>query len=171
MSRVFLYLFRFAVIVLGFFAAALAASAFLHLLYLGAAGQGAQALAFEGMEPLALSVPLVALILANFAFLPALPVILIAELTGRRDWLFHALGGAVVTVLAVALSWSMDLSAWREFGEGAPTTDSVLRDPQFVLLLLGAGMTGGIAYWLIAGRSAGLWRLSAVATTPGQSES
>ena len=102
MSRVFLYLFRFAVIVLGFFAAALAASAFLHLLYLGAAGQGAQALAFEGMEPLALSVPLVALVLANFAFLPALAVILIAELTGRRDWLFHALGGAVVTVLAVA---------------------------------------------------------------------
>ena len=171
MSRVFLYLFRFAVIVLGFFAAALAASAFLHLLYLGAAGQGAQALAFEGMEPLALSVPLVALVLANFAFLPALAVILIAELTGRRDWLFHALGGAVVTVLAVALSWSMDLSAWREFGEGAPTTDSVLRDPQFLLLLLGAGMTGGIAYWLIAGRSAGLWRLSAVDTTPGQSES
>ena len=82
-----------------------------------------QALAFEGMEPLALSFPLVALVLANFSFLPALPVILIAELTGRRDWLFHALGGAVVTVLAVALSWSMDLSAWRRVGEGAPATD------------------------------------------------
>lgn len=160
MTRVFLYLFRFTAIVLGFCAAALAASAFLHLLYLGAAGQGAQALAWEGMEPLAFSLPLVALVIANFAFLPALPVILVAELTGRRDWLFYALSGALIAVVVAALSWSLGFPAWREFGDGASANGSLFGDPQFVLLLVGAGMTGGIAYWVVAGRRAGSWRFN-----------
>lgn len=164
MTRVFLYLFRFTAIVFGFCAAALAASAFLHVLYLGAAGQGAQALAWEGMEPLALSVPLVALVIANFAFLPALPVILVAELTGRRDWLFYALVGALISVVVAALSWSLECPPWTEFRDSTSATDSLFGDPQFVLLLVGAGMTGGIAYWLIAGRSAGLWRFDAQGT-------
>ncbi len=39
------------------------------------------------------SIPFVALFVAYFAFIPAVPAIVIAEILGKRDWLFYALAG------------------------------------------------------------------------------
>ena len=33
-----------------------------------------------------------------------------------------------------------------------------MRDPRFWAAMLGGGISGGIAYWLVAGRLAGNWR-------------
>ena len=49
-----------------------------------------------------LDLPFVALFVAYFAFVPAVVVMLLAELLGKRDWLFHALSGGVVALL---LDW------------------------------------------------------------------
>jgi hypothetical protein len=87
MGRIFAYLLRFAVILVGFVAAVLAASAFIHLLFLGSAG-----FLEEDVRPVAgaamlFSVPFVALFVAYFVFVPSVIAIGVAELLGRRDWL------------------------------------------------------------------------------------
>lgn len=48
----------------------------------------------------------------------------------------------------------------------AAHTQTAITDPSLALLVIGAGMFGGIGYWLIAGRSAGGWRPGKNATSP-----
>ena len=147
MSRVFIYLGRFALILAGYAIASLAASAFLHLVTLGSLGFTADEAPAVVMGSIEFSIPFVALFVAYFAFLPAIPAILLAEVLGKRDWLYHAISGAVVALVVVVVIRSV-----AEAGNDAVT------DARFALALIGAGMCGGIAYWLVAGRLAGNWR-------------
>jgi hypothetical protein len=147
MSRVFVYLARFALILVGYASASLAASAFLHLVLLGPLGITADQLPAVMMGSVVFSVPFVALFVAYFGFLPAIPAILLSEILGKRDWLYHATSGAVVALVVVAF-----------FRSAAATENSAVTDPRLPLALIGGGLCGGIAYWLVAGRVAGNWR-------------
>lgn len=146
MRRIIAYLVRFAVILIGYIVGSLAASAFLNALFLGYFGY-----ALEPGHPtiapaLYFSVPFVALFVAYFAFMPAAVVILAAEVLGRRDWLFDALGGAVVAIVFLGFVHNV----------GDANFDVTATNVR--LAVIGCGMVGGIFYWLSAGRWAGSWR-------------
>ncbi|WP_246665985.1 hypothetical protein [Aquamicrobium sp. LC103] len=139
----FAYLTRFAVILFGYVVASLAAAAFLNLLLLGAVGFAEEAPADAVTMSVAVTAPFLAMLVAYYAFVPAMAVILVSEILGKRDWLFHAIGGAGVALCVIVLSF-MGL-------EGPLAGDGY----SFVAAVIGAGIVGGIAYWLVAGRSAG----------------
>ena len=146
MSRVLICLLRLAVILVGYAAASLAASAFMHVILF----------AWAGFEPndappllagsLVFSVPFVALFVAYSGFFPSVAVILIGEMSGRHDWLTYAIGGGAVAALFLAFAYR------------TPDADFTVLDPRIMATVLGSGLVGGIAYWLVAGRSAGTWR-------------
>jgi hypothetical protein len=147
MSRVLVYFGRFALILAGYAIASLAASAFLHVVTLGSLGFTARDGAAVVMGPIVFSIPFIALFVAYFAFLPAIPAILLSEILGKRDWLYHAISGAVVALVIVV------------FMRGAADAgNEAITDARFALALIGGGICGGIAYWLVAGRLAGNWR-------------
>ncbi len=148
MNQVLLILGRLVIILIGYVAASLAASAFLNLLLIGALGLPADVLpdAIRGSSTVA--VPFVALFVAWLAFTPACVLIVIAELAGKRDWLFHAIGGGLVAAVLTAGYY------WTATGPG----DWTAGNPIVALALIGSGLVGGIAYWAVAGRSAGEWR-------------
>ena len=144
MNRLLVYLGRLTLILFGFIFAALGASAFLHVLILGALPFTGEELAFAA-GGLIVSVPFLALIVGNIGFLPAMIAILIAEFIGRCDWLYFALAGGAC---GLAASWLT--SFHTEFDHSL--------DPTTATLALGAtGMVGGLCYWLVAGRSSGAW--------------
>lgn len=162
MSRVLAYLIRFAVIIAGYVVASLAASAFLNAVFFASAGfaAGDAPVIFGGS--LFFSVPFVALFVAYFAFIPSIPAILLAEILGKRDWLFHAVAGGIVAVVVMgffrhAAGEMYTVSETLDPGAG-PGGSSVASDPAVILFMIAAGMFGGIAYWLVAGRTAGNWR-------------
>jgi hypothetical protein len=137
---------RFAMIVIGYTGAAIAASLFLNLMLIGTADR--QILADAGFM---ISVTAGALFVGYFAFLPAIAAIIIGEIAGKRDWLFYAVGGAVCGAIVVTLFWASGQ------GEGD--------DPALSLTMIAAAIFGAWVYWLIAGRNAGQWRRPA-RTTP-----
>jgi hypothetical protein len=147
-SQVLLILGRLIIILAGYVAASLAASAFLNLLLIGALGLPADVLpdAIRGSSIVA--VPFVALFVAWLAFTPAVVFIVIAEFGGKRDWLFHAIGGGLIAVVVTAGYF------WTVTGPQNWTASN----PVIALALIGSGLIGGIAYWAVAGRSAGTWR-------------
>jgi len=141
-----LLLGRFALIVAGYAVATLAASAFLSVVMLAAFGLAAEDTRDLAMQSLVFSIPFVALFLSYLAFLPAALAILAGELLGKRDWLFYALAGAVVAAVVVG------------FVSGPEAGSETASDPGVMLAAIASGMVGGIAYWLVAGRSARGWR-------------
>lgn len=144
MSRFLLYLGKFAHMVLGFAAASLAAAAFLNVVFLGATR-----LATWDMPPEVLSgsmifsIPFTALVVAYFAFVPAVVVMVLTELLGKRDWLFYALAGGFVGLVLDGLAYQ----------GGDP--NFAYMNPLVPVSILGAGVVGGIAYWFVTGRFAG----------------
>jgi hypothetical protein len=159
-SKVLALIFRLAVILLGYIGASLAASAFINILALGALGA-------EPSDPVAtaslvFTIPFTALFVAYYAFFPAVVAIFVTEFLGKRDWLTHALGGGAAALVVVGA-----LLANGNFWLGRFETDDFeaywppFEEPRTALLLLGAGLIGGIVYWLIAGRSAGSWQQGA----------
>ena len=139
----------------------LAASAFLHLLVLGRLGFDGDQLPGVIAGSLVFSIPFIALFVAYFALLPAVVVLGITEILGRRDWLTYALGGGAVGIAVAAVFWQ----AGRVPGTPDPADfgfqqqiDPALASPAFLGLLVGGGVVGGLAYWLVAGRLAGGWR-------------
>ena len=155
MSRVLLYIARFAVILIGYVAAALAASAFLHLLVLGSAGFSPDEAHAVVMGSLFFSIPFTALFVGYFAFLPSVAAILIGEVSGQRGWLFYALAGAAVGLAVAVLFWQSAL--WPDSGYQADI-EPAYSTSRFVGMIIGSGIVGGLAYWLCAGRFAGSWR-------------
>jgi hypothetical protein len=145
-TRVFAYLFRFAAIVIGYAVAALAASAFLNVVMLGLLAAASEGL-MAARESLVFTIPFVALFIAYFAFIPAAAAILAGEILGKRDWLFYALGGAVAAGAVIGFARN-----------SAETGSAAVADVNVALAAIGAGMCGGIAYWLVVGRTAGNWR-------------
>lgn len=146
MRRIIAYLVRFAAILVGYVVASLAASGFLNILFLAHLGYTPSNPEPTATASLYFSVPFLALFVAYFAFVPAVIVILIAEILGRRDWLFYALGGAVIAIVFLG------------FAHTVADADFDISDTNARLALVGAGMVGGIFYWLFAGRWAGSWR-------------
>jgi hypothetical protein len=139
-------LLRCFAILLGYAAASLGASAFLNLIFLGAVFGPQDAPAVASSGSLFFSVPFVALFVAYFGFIPAAAIILIAEVLARRDWLFYALGGGVVAAVFIG------------FLHQAADPDFQITGVSPALTVIGAGMVGGICYWLTAGRWAGNWQ-------------
>ncbi|HTQ84382.1 MAG TPA: hypothetical protein VMI47_14070 [Pseudolabrys sp.] len=83
------------------------------------------------------------------AFVPALLLILLAEIARMRSIIYFGVAGAVVGLTSY---YGSDVEFRLE-----NTTDVVpVNHP--LQLAAAAGIVGGLAYWLIAGRSAGRWR-------------
>ena len=87
--------------------------------------------------------PVLLVMLLSMMWLPAAIGILISETFAIRSWIFHAGNGAV--------------SAWIGWSLFGYIDDSriPLNEPLPVVV---AGLAGGLAYWAIAGWSAGFWK-------------
>ena len=87
--------------------------------------------------------PVLLVMLLSMMWLPAAIGILISEAFAIRSWIFHAGNGAA--------------SAWIGWGLFGYIDDSriPLNEP---LPVVAAGLAGGLAYWAIAGWSAGFWK-------------
>lgn len=159
MSRVLVILGRLFVIIVAYAFAALAASAFLHVMTLGELLLSAAEFPDVIVGSIAVSIPFVTLFVAYLAFVPAAVAIAIGEILGARDWLYYAIAGAIAAGVAVALFWHTAPEP-VDFGgaDAAWPQMRLLDDPRIALAILGAGMIAGLAYWVIAGRSAGNWR-------------
>jgi hypothetical protein len=83
------------------------------------------------------------------AFLPALLVIVIAEAARLRSFIYYGVGGALV---GLASYFGSNISVRLE------NTTDVAPVGNALQLAAAAGIIGGLAYWLIAGRNAGRWR-------------
>ncbi|PSJ58708.1 hypothetical protein [Kumtagia ephedrae] len=157
MASVLTLLLRLLVMVVGYAAASLAASAFLHLTVLGAQGFTAEEAHWVALGSIYFSIPFVALFVAYYAFLPAAVAVVLAEYVGRRDWLTYALAGAAVGLAAAGMLWQSGATVVDRDATDL-TANPMLAGPRLLALLIGAGICGGLGYWLIAGRSAGGWR-------------
>jgi hypothetical protein len=88
-----------------------------------------------------------AAVIATLTMLPALLVIVLAEGFALRSILVYAaLGG----VLGLALRYGLDFAGYV----GEPDR-YLARERQ---VIAAAGITGGLVYWLFAGRKAGFWK-------------
>jgi hypothetical protein len=87
--------------------------------------------------------PVLLVMLLSVMWLPAAIGILLSEGFAIRSWMFHAGNGAV--------------SAWIGWSLFGYIDDSriPLNRP---LAVIAAGLAGGLAYWAIAGWSAGFWK-------------
>jgi hypothetical protein len=74
--------------------------------------------------------------------IPALAVVVIGEVARIRSWLYYVIGGGAALV-AIPLLARAD-----------PATASALAPSAVWQLFATAGFTGGLAYWLVAGRNA-----------------
>lgn len=142
MNRLFIYLGRLAVILVGFACATFGASAFLHLLILGDMQLTGDELALAG-GGLLVSVPFAALFVGYFALIPAAIAIAVAEVMGLRSWLYFALAGGAAGLAVVYLA------RLHTAGDTAYTLAELLS------ALAGTGMVGGLCYWAVAGRRSG----------------
>jgi hypothetical protein len=90
--------------------------------------------------------PVFALLLMYWLGVTAVPAgvgVLIAEAFAIRSWIFHALNGGV----AAWVGWSMMHDVQEQY--------RFLTEPR---IMVAAGLAGGLAYWLIAGWTAGFWK-------------
>ena len=91
-------------------------------------------------------VPLVAAVIAMSTVVMILPGalgILISEAFAIRSWMFHVVNGGI--------------SAWVGWVSlvNAHEANEFYQEP---LIVVGAGLAAGFAYWLVAGWSAGFWK-------------
>lgn len=82
------------------------------------------------------------------AFVPALVAVVVAETWSFRSILYYAIAGAVVGFVGYAGLVNFDL-------DRIGATSYFRREME---IMIGAGIVGGLVYWLIAGRNAGAWR-------------
>ena len=85
---------------------------------------------------------------SGFALLPALVIVAITELFDVRSALVYAIGGAVVGLACYLGLIPFDPATLR--------FDGIVR--RHLEVMTGAGIVGGLIYWLIAGRNAGRWK-------------
>ena len=83
------------------------------------------------------------------AFVPAVLLIAVAEAMRLRSLLYYAVAGAVV---GLASYYGSDIELRLE------NTTDVSPVGHALQLAAAAGIVGGLAYWLLAGRNAGRWR-------------
>src|SRR6266699_4859955 len=137
-------LLRFALVPLGYFAAVVVATLVIVLgswkLGAAAAHPDTQAFAIFGFV---FAAPVLLIMLLSLMWLPAAIGILISEAFAIRSFLFHAGNGAVSAFIG-----------WNLFGY-IDDTRVPLNEP---LPVIAAGLAGGLAYWAVAGFSAGFWK-------------
>ncbi|WP_315740454.1 MULTISPECIES: hypothetical protein [unclassified Bradyrhizobium] len=85
---------------------------------------------------------------SGFALIPALLISLITEAFSIRSVVAYAIGGGVVGAACYLGLVPFDPETFRFEG--------IVR--RHLEILTGAGIVGGLVYWLIAGRNAGRWR-------------
>lgn len=88
------------------------------------------------------------LVVSGFSLLPALFLILITETFSIRHILAYAIAGGVAGLLCYL--------AFIPFDTATMVFTGIVR--RHLEVTVGAGIVGGIVYWLIAGRNAGAWR-------------
>jgi len=86
---------------------------------------------------------------AAFSFVPAVIAILVTETFGLRSVVLHAVAGGLIGLFC---GYTLG------FIEPLPRLDFNFPLGTNFELLAAAGIAAGLVYWLIAGRSAGLWR-------------
>jgi hypothetical protein len=137
-------LLRFVLVPLGYVVAVVVATLVIVLgswkLGAAAAHPDTQAFAIFGFV---FAAPVLLVMLLSLMWLPAAIGILISEAFAIRSFVFHAGNGAV----SAFIGWSL-------FGY-VDDTRIPLNEP---LPVLAAGLAAGLAYWLIAGASAGFWK-------------
>jgi len=90
--------------------------------------------------------PILAMLLSWSAAMMCLPAavgVLISETFAVRSWIYHAANGG----LSVWIGWSLIHDVREEY--------RLFTEPT---ALVAAGIAGGLAYWLVAGSSAGFWQ-------------
>jgi hypothetical protein len=152
-ALVVFYIGRLAQILAGYVVASLSASMLIYIVFVIGAALDAPAreipAMFAGTMLFAfLPIPIITPFVLYYAFLPALPTILIAEIVGSRGRLFYASAGVGVALVAMALF--VQASSVR-----------IDPGPRFLVAMIGGGIVGGLAYWSAAGRRAGNWRATA----------
>jgi hypothetical protein len=93
-----------------------------------------------------MSGPMLALLLsltAAFSLMSAAIGVLISETFAIRSWIFHAANGG----LAAWIGWSLTQDVRDEY--------RLLAEPK---IMVAAGIAGGLAFWLVAGWTAGFWK-------------
>lgn len=138
---------RLFVILLAFCAACLVAGAIIVFAVLF---PELSALDTDTVDPSALNIVLGFgfIFISGFALVPAMLVAAITEAFYVRGVLTYAVGGALVG-LACYLGLIPFDPATMQF-------DGIVR--RHLEVMTGAGIVGGVVYWLIAGRNAGRWR-------------
>jgi hypothetical protein len=103
-----------------------------------------------GIDPNALNIILGFgfIFVSGFALLPAVAVVVLTEALNIRSVLAYAIGGAVVGLACYLGLIPFDTEAMR--------FDGIVR--RHLEVVTGAGIVGGLVYWLIAGRNAGRWK-------------
>ena len=141
MSNLLSHMGRFFVISIAYLLAITVACAFLLFLAWGGFVQGDPEMQWPAGFVVSLALPLVVLFAARYAFFPMIVMVAIAEIGGRRSWLFHALSGMAIAVSALIIRANSEQLANPSAG--------------ILMAVLAAGAVGGSVYWLIAGRTSG----------------
>ena len=90
--------------------------------------------------------PILAILLSMTVVVTSMPAavgVLIAEAFAIRSWMFHAANGG----LSAWIGWSIMQDAQDRY--------RFLTEPK---VMVAAGLAGGLAFWLIAGWTAGFWK-------------
>src|SRR6266568_1357539 len=140
-------LLRFLIVPFGFCIAVLAAVLFViaahwtRFMAIVAANRGGDetdvALFFAGFF-----IVFIAAISAAKMLWPIVLAALLAEAFAIRSWMFHVCGGGVAALIGLSTS------------DGSGAYD-LYNAP---VIVIGAGIVGGFAYWMVAGWSAGFWK-------------
>lgn len=88
------------------------------------------------------------MLISGFALLPALIAVLVTEAFSIRHILAYAIFGALAGLGCYL--------AFIPFDTVTMTFEGIVR--RHIEVMVGAGILGGVVYWLIAGRNAGAWR-------------
>lgn len=160
MSRLLAIIGHLFLILAGYVAASLAGSAFIHVLFFATAGFTPEQLPPVITGASIISIPLAALFVAYFAFMPSTVAILIAELFSLRSWLSYALAGGGVGAVIAGAMWQA--TRFPDVAEDLGAQPNIVSERPLVLAIVGAGIVAGIAYWAVAGRFAGVWKGEAV---------
>ncbi len=142
-------LLRFLLVPLGGLAALVAASSlaiFAHWSRFAAQVAADPAYSDDAVMFVLLFAPIFVVVLTAAAvsvLMPATLGVLIAEAFAIRSWLFHVGNG----VVSAAVGWLM-LNDWQQ-------PNDVYQTP---VVVLGAGIVAGFAYWAVAGWNAGFWK-------------